>query len=961
MQRLLTFPYQDHPRAMREIADLARSLPVSVRNRFDMLLAASPAPELGLQYFVRLHERQPGAFERLTRSTAGLRHLVAVFANSRFLAEEILEHPDWAEQLLDASELTSVITPDALRAQLEAVLPPGVPHPLELAKFRRRQILRIVVRDVLGLGTLPEITAELSDLADALLEVSYERIYADLVERYGVPRAETDAGEAGALATDAGEANFAVIALGKLGGKELNYSSDIDLMFLYSEAGWTDGAERITNKEFFKRAANQLTALLSTYTAEGMCYRVDLRLRPDGSLGEACISLDGARKYYAKRARDWELQMLIKARVAAGHQPTGRELLYFVEPRIYSTTLDFSAVEQLSLTRERLNEKLAARQAKWGLATRIRARASIDVKLERGGIRDIEFLVQCLQRLYGGAEPWVRHGGTMLALARLQDKDFLSGAEYGRLAAAYQFLRHLEHRLQFEDDLQTHTLPSKPDALELLARRMPGGGSAAWLMRELRGHFSRVMEIYQRVVRTQTPAVEAPLRYDGSHPGPPISGARPSNVVLALDRRAPELAAALGRAHLQKGYRAFEHFLERLSGDPFRLDLLNANSELAERTLDLFEHSPYFAEQLIRTPELVDDILRSQIPLAQESPGPGELPELRRWFRREMVRIQTESVCRSNPIFDTLARTSELADAVIERAYQIAVAETRQTHRPQNAAYEPSNQMWVIAMGRLGTREFDLASDADLVFVLADTDAAELQFWTRAAGHLVDTVAAYTGDGVLLTVDTRLRPNGGGGPLVQTESAVKEYFERGAEAWEGITYMKSRAVAGDPARAEAFLHQLQEVDWKRYGQGGRSRSDLRQMRVRLEKEQGPLHPLKAGRGGYYDIDFLLMYLRLKSAGVFYRVLNTPARIEVLESMGDMDRAEAQFLLDAATFYRALDHALRVLSGHAEGKLPKSEVHRDTIAALLRRWTPIRLTELGEIRNRVRAAFDRQFG
>jgi [glutamine synthetase] adenylyltransferase / [glutamine synthetase]-adenylyl-L-tyrosine phosphorylase len=932
---------------MREIADMARSLPAAVRDRFDMLLAASPAPELGLQYFVRLHELQPAAFERLTRSTAGLRHLVAVFANSRFLAEEVLEHPDWAEQLLDASELTSVITPDTLRAQLEGALPTGVPHPLELAKFRRRQILRIVVRDVLGLGTLPEITTELSDLADVLVEVSYERIHAGLVERYGVPRSEPDGSES----------HFAVIALGKLGGKELNYSSDIDLMFVYSKTGWTDGVERITNKEFFQRAANQLTALLSTYTAEGMCYRVDLRLRPDGSLGEVCISLAAARKYYAERARDWELQMLIKARVAAGHQPTGRALLNFVEPRIYSSTLDFSAVEQLSLTRERLNEKLAARQARWGLATRIRTRASIDVKLERGGIRDIEFLVQCLQRLYGGADPWVRHGGTMLALARLQDKDFLSGAEYGRLAAAYQFLRHLEHRLQFEDDLQTHALPADPEALELLARRMPGGGSSAWLMRELRGHFTRVLEIYQRVVRTQGAPAEAPAHHDGPNPG--VS--RPSNVVLALDQRAPALAAALGRAHLQKGYRAFEHFLDRLSGDPRRLDLLNTNGELAERTLDLFEHSPYFAEELIRTPELVDDVLRSQVPLSLDEEPPRELAELRRWFRREMVRIQTESVCHSRPIFDTLARTSELADAVIERAYQIAVTETLRTHAPQNAAYAPSNQMWVIAMGRLGTREFDLGSDADLVFVLADTDAAELQFWTRVAERLVDMVAAYTGDGVLLTVDTRLRPNGGGGPLVQTESAVTEYFKQTAEAWEGITYMKSRAVAGDPTRAETFLHQLQEEDWRRYGQGGRSRSDLRQMRLRLEKEQGPLRPLKAGRGGYYDIDFLLMYLRLKSAGVFFRVLNTPARIEVLESMGDMDRAEAQFLLDAATFYRALDHALRVLSGHAEGKLPKSEVHRDTVAALLRRWTPIRLTELGDIRNRVRGAFNRQFG
>jgi glutamate-ammonia-ligase adenylyltransferase len=225
----------------------------------------------------------------------------------------------------------------------------------------------------------------------------------------------------------------------------------------------------------------------------------------------------------------------------------------------------------------------------------------------------------------------------------------------------------------------------------------------------------------------------------------------------------------------------------------------------------------------------------------------------------------------------------------------------------------------------------------------------------------VDMVAAYTGGGVLFTVDTRLRPNGGDGLLVQTEGAVTDYFARTAEAWEGITYMKSRAVAGDPARAEAFLHQLQEVDWRRYGQGGRSRADLRQMRFRLEKEQGPLHPLKAARGGYYDIDFLLMYLRLKSAGVFFRVLNTPARIEVLDSMGDIDRAEAKFLLDAATFYRALDHGLRVISGHAEAKLPKAEEQRETLALLLRRWTLIPLNELSEIREKVSAAFDRLFG
>jgi len=437
MRRLAGLAFDDRARADREIAELSHGLPANLVERVDLLLAGSPAPEQGLQYLIRMREHQRPYFDRLAHSAAGLRYLIAIFTNSHFLSEEVLEHPGWIVELLDSGDLHRTLEADHFRTRLDAQLSTGVPGALELARFRRRQILRIVTRDVLGFGTLPEITSELSALADAILETAYQRIHAGLVERFGAP-----------------DATLCVIALGKLGGQELNYSSDIDLMFLYSENGRTHGASPVTYKEFFKHAANQLTALLSTYTAEGLCYRVDLRLRPDGRLGEVCISLDGAKQYYANRARDWELQMLIKARAAAGDGPLGRALLDFIEPRIYSTTLDFSAVEALSATRERINEKLAAKR----LHKRPRG-TLIDVKLERGGIRDIEFVVQCLQRLYGGAEPWVREGGTQLALSRLHDKGFLSETEYGRLAAAYQFLRHLEHRLQFADDLQTHTLP----------------------------------------------------------------------------------------------------------------------------------------------------------------------------------------------------------------------------------------------------------------------------------------------------------------------------------------------------------------------------------------------------------------------------------------------------------------------------------------------------------------------
>ena len=222
-------------------------------------------------------------------------------------------------------------------------------------------------------------------------------VFAKSGARYGMP---------GCISPDGGSrpCGMSVIALGKLGGRELNYSSDIDLMFVYSGNGVTDGQESITNKEFFKKIANLYTDLLSTYTADGSCYRVDLRLRPDGRLGEvACLStaLEG---YYETRGRDWELQMLIKARVAAGEIAPGRDLLDSVEPRIYQSTLNFSAVEAVSATRERIHEKASRRSRDAGL----------DIKLARGGIRDIEFLVQCLQRLHGGREPWVRHGGTML-------------------------------------------------------------------------------------------------------------------------------------------------------------------------------------------------------------------------------------------------------------------------------------------------------------------------------------------------------------------------------------------------------------------------------------------------------------------------------------------------------------------------------------------------------------------
>ncbi len=954
---LKSIEFRDPARAQEDIERLGAGLPERVMGRIEHLLASAPDPDGALRNLERLRRESPAAFDRAAASPAALQYLVVVFAYSRFLSDKILKYPENVLQLASSGHLYRVLSAEEYRERLLEWLGPecrGVPPALALARFRRREVLRLVVRDVLGLASLAEIAEELSNLADAVMELACERIREELAGRYGEPRVIDDGGPEDAPPRPCG---FAVLALGKLGGRELNYSSDIDLMFLYTGNGETAGPQCITNKEFFKKLANQLTELLSTYTGEGVCYRVDLRLRPDGRLGEVCISLAGAKTYYRERARDWEKQMLIKARVAAGDTALGRELLDFIEPLIYSSSLDFGAVEAVSETRARIGEKLAERRGRQGL----------DVKLAPGGIRDIEFLVQCLQRLHGGREPWVRHGGTLLALFRLRDKELLSNQEYARLASAYHFLRHIEHRLQFDEDRQVHTLPEDREALDILARKMPpdatgAARNAAWLERRLAEHLSGVREIYERVIHAQKPMYYTLPEAGPAEPEPDERPPHaPVNLTRYLDRCAPKLAVSLAGAQINRGRQRLDHYLEKALAHPELLERLDTDPGLVERVIEIFEHSAYFGDQLLRFPELLDEV--GGAPRAVPPPL-EDAAALRRYFRREMMRIQSDSIFGAVPIFATLEQTSDLADAVIAAAYQIAL---NQAPRPASPGYQPGNRMMVIALGRLGMREFDQASDADLVFVLPDGDAPEMAFWTGVAERLIHNISAYTGEGVIFSVDTRLRPTGREGDLVQTEAAYKSYFETKAEAWEGIAYMKSRAVAGDIERATGFLHELQQVDWRRYGQSGRSRRQLAEMRARLEKEQGPRNPLKAGPGGYYDIDFALMYLRLKGAGIFYKVLNTPARIDVIEKMGHLDREDADFLRDAATFYRAVDHGLRVSTGHAAGSLPTAPSQVESLTALVRRWIPESMrhtrldAQLGEIRRGTRAYFNRMFG
>jgi len=963
--------FRDAVRARPEIEHLEK-LPLPALRVVKALLPLLPNPDDSVHFLNRLMEEAPDRAFRFWQDPTALRYALTIFSYSHFLSDAVIRYPDWLLEIAAARDLHRGFLPEEYEERLVASLPAdGLPRPVDLALFRRRQILRIVLRDILRFADVSETAEDLSNLADAILNVTWRAIRRELSREPGSPRDNA----------------FSVIALGKLGGKELNYSSDIDLLFVYSGDGITP-AGCATTKEFFKRAANMMTEMLSTYTPEGMCYRVDLRLRPDGSLGEVCQSLEGAKQYYATRGRDWELQMLIKARVAAGDARPGRELLEFVEPLIYKTTTDFSTVEAVSETRARIHEKQARRERH----ARPGKRNTVDVKLAKGGIRDIEFLVQCLQRLHGGREPWVRHGGTLLALSRLRDKEWLSSSEYSRLASAYQFMRNLEHRLQFDDDRQIHALPRDKDQLDLLAQKMPqsltgglvGLPSAGTLERELDRHFSGVQDLYDRVIHSQRPIfysalepvaalpeMEAPEETPVEVVEVPERGEFPSvNLKRYLDLRAPALCRLVSNGGIRRNQDNMESFLDKVLENSEWLRMLEDNDDLARGIIDIFEHSQYLADQLVRYPDLIYQVEQACCNPRQGRTGfdaPREPVELRRFFREQMVRIQADSIYHRVSVFRTLKRTSDLAGSVVAAAYDIALADALAMAPPASGDYRPSNQLTVVALGRLGMREFDLASDADLIFVIPDADASETLFWTGVAERLINVISSYTGDGVVFTIDTRLRPNGREGALVQTEGAYKEYFALHAEAWEGIAYMKARGVAGNVERATAFLNELQQIDWRRYGQSGRSRTELSHMRSRLEREQGGRNPLKAGPGGYYDIDFVLMYLRLRGAGLFFKVLNTPARIEIIEKMGHIDRVDAEFLTNAATFYRAIDHGMRVSTGQAEGRLPTNAAQIAVLSELVGRWAPAGMldgtleTVTKRVRRDTRAFFQRIFG
>src|SRR5436190_22685920 len=462
-RRFESVPFQDAAAAHLSLDRVTARLSPALSGALPALLAESPDPDSSLLLFERLVSESSAETVRLLETHQFLAHYaIAVFGHSRYLGETLVQNTDLLHTFLREKKLDRSFSHEDFSEALARFRSRSFErdNPLLLSRFRRREYVRIMLRDVLKIAPLAETTAEISALADVLIEDALREAESRLLRKNEWPKT-LDA------AHRLVDVPFAVLSLGKLGGNELNYSSDVDLLYLFGDGKEPPDAA-ISNREYFVRLAQSVTEILARVTSEVAVFRIDLRLRPQGNEGELSISMSQALRYYASQAHDWERQALIKVRHTAGNQALAREFVRNIQPHVYTAQVNFAAIKTALMARERMH---SSRRYKKPVEL---SGEGIDIKIDAGGIRDIEFLVQCLQRVYGGEEPWLRSGGTLFSLQKLHDKRHISSKEFHDLTSAYEFLRHLEHRLQLRQGQQTHRLPLSGLELRILRRCVEG-------------------------------------------------------------------------------------------------------------------------------------------------------------------------------------------------------------------------------------------------------------------------------------------------------------------------------------------------------------------------------------------------------------------------------------------------------------------------------------------------------
>ncbi len=906
------------------------------------LLAEAPDPDGALVLFERLLESSE--MVRLLEQYSFLAHYaIVVFGHSRFLGDTLIQNPDLLASFLRERNLDRSFSREEFHqslARFRARSSDG-DVALTLARFKRREYVRIMLRDVLKIAPLAETTAEISGLADVLIEEALREADSKLQRRHGTPQH----GDALGRLVDT---PFAVLALGKLGGNELNYSSDVDLMYIYGD-GEEPPRTPVSNREYFIRLAQHATEILSRVTREGPVFRIDLRLRPQGGEGELAIRLSQALAYYSETAHDWERQALIKVRHAAGDTNLAREFIRAVQPCVYTEQVNFAAIKTALVAREKMQKR--RQQGK----TLGEAEATIDVKIDRGGIRDIEFLVQCLQRVYGGAEPWLRSGGTLFSLHKLHDKGHISGKEFHDLSSGYEFLRQLEHRLQLREGQQTHRLPVAEADCRVLQRAMEGyapgehrrgGPLSGNLVAVVQRRMAAVAEIYQRIIyqqqtrgRQQTAGAEFKLL---SALEPATAEPSGQQILERLASDAPALYEIANRRELgSQARKNLYRFLSAGFSSSQRYAGVLQNQEAVGRALALFETSDYLTEILIRHPEEIVSLAQLEevapqtggrylfeksLGLAEtardpvfayladsRSPYAEKLALLRQHFRHRAFVVGARDVIERRDVYESFEATTAAAEDVMAAAVRLADAEG----------------LAVMALGRLGSGEFDLLSDADVLFVCGeDGDRTAL---TKSAEKMMHALSAYTQDGTVFPLDARLRPRGGEGELLSTPAQLAAYFEHEAQPWEALMYTKMRFLSGAQGLGERARAALQTL-FDRFAADPGFAQATREMRTKLEVAEAPAKSFKYSPGAIYDIDFITSFLLVKRQVADKRG-SLRDRLWRCVDCGVLEKSDAGVLDHAAELLRTVEHVARLVVGRAVKWMPATEHGREVTEKL----------------------------
>ncbi|MBV9215216.1 MAG: hypothetical protein JO053_03485 [Acidobacteria bacterium] len=857
----------------------------------EKLIAELPDTEGARRFFEQFAERHSSQAQKLQRSPALLSDILTLASFSPLLAATMIQHPACVTWLDKQRRTTGVRSKEDLLESLgrfaltNSTLEPHV----MFARFRRRELLRIYLRDIRRLETIAEVTDEISNLADTILEYALDLARREMDNRYGQPLETDPKGRAT-------PARFCVVALGKLGSRELNYSSDLDLIFLYSNDGNTSGTGSrgsVTNKEYFIKLAEYLVKLVGEASGEGAAFRIDLRLRPHGRLGAIALSCDDAVRYYKHEARAWERQVMIRSRGCAGDSNLFTRFFSRIEGIVFSKNeTPATALANVRLSKEQIDrEQVSAK--------------GFDVKLGRGGIREIEFIAQALQLAFGGRDRWLRSSHTLISLDRLAQRRHITEDELAGLTAAYDFLRRTEHVLQMENGVQTHTVPADAEKFALVARRMEFVTDGSFDA-ELERHTSCVNGVFTRIFGADYTSTES----DDIH----LTDPQPTS----------------DRLH--------EHLMSSIAKSDVRFDRSSGSAAVLERIASI---SPHFTSFLAANPDLAASLsppaensdlgTLSPDDTLKESDFGRRLATLRRSWSEELMKIVVADVFETLGVRGVKTALTSLAEVSLDISLQIVSDELARKYGSTT-----EHPLSVLALGKLGGGGVDYDSDLDLVLVY-DEDSPLPQgvtaeeFYSRGVELLITTMSSMTREGSLYRIDLRLRPYGSKGlPAISAQKFV-EYMASTAGVWELLAFVKLRAVGGGLDLAQRTESTIRDIIHRRALEIPRSdlAAETRRIRLALEvqrsrgKRTGEID-IKYGAGGMLDVYFAMRYLQLAHNvpdPPNYR--STSSMLQLLLDRGHLSKEAYGELSHGYEFLADLDHNLRLIVGRTT-RLPAGQ-------------------------------------